>query len=114
VTVAILKQHQPFAYGVIRNISEGGACLLTDADSLSGRFLVRVSFYNDEVVEVEARAAWSGGREQIDGRYGVEFLSVSQRTTEKLKRILVAPAYLPMGASIASRNGYYHSIWSQP
>ena len=91
VTVAILKQHQPFGYAVVRNISEGGACLLTDADSLSGGFLVTMSFYNAEAVETEARAVWSGGGEQIDGnlmRHGVEFLGVSERNTERLKTIL--------------------------
>ncbi len=98
VTVAILKQHQPFAYGVVMNISQGGACLMTDAESLSGLFLVRISFYDTEVVDIEARVVWTGGCEQIDGGlvcHGVEFLGVSERTAERLETILqsLTPAF---------------------
>ncbi len=65
--------------------------MMTDAESLSGRFVVRMSFYNAEVVETEARAVWTGGCEQIDGGlvcHGVEFLGVSERTAERLETIL--------------------------
>ena len=91
LTVAIMKQHQPFGYGVITNISEGGACLMTDAESLSGSFLVRMSFYNAEVVETQARAVWTARCEQIDGGlacHGVEFLGISERDAERLETIL--------------------------
>ncbi len=88
VTVAILKQHQPVAYGVVMNISQGGACLMTDAESLSGLFLIGIGFYN--AVNIEARVVWTGGSEQIDGLvcHGVEFLGVSERTAERLETIL--------------------------
>ena len=100
LTIAILKQDQPFAYGVVTNISEGGACLTTDAESLSGRFLVRMSFYNDEVVETEVRAVWTGGCERIDGGlvcHGVEFLSASARNAESLKTILHSSTFRDVG-----------------
>jgi hypothetical protein len=83
---------------------------MTDAESLSGRFLVRMSFYNAGVVETEARAVWTGGREQIDGGlvYGVEFLGVSAKNTERLKTILHSPALLPVSAPKTE-----HSAFSQ-
>ena len=102
VTVAILKQDEPFAYGVIANISEGGVCLITDAESLAGSLTVRMSFYNAEVVEADARAMWSCVRAQTDGglvRHGLRFFGVSERNIEKLKTILVSPALRPLGAS---------------
>ena len=86
MTVAILKQHQAFAYGVVTNNSEGGACLMTDAESLSGRIRVLLSFYNAEIVTIEARAVWTGGSEQ--GLVGVEFLGVSESAADRLETIL--------------------------
>ena len=112
VTVVIVKQqYQPFACGVLTNISEGGACLMTDAESLSGRFLVRMSFYNAGGVETEARTVWTGGREQIAGGvvcHGVEFLGVFAKNTERLKTILHSHALLPVSAPKTE-----HSAFSQ-
>jgi len=65
--------------------------LMTDAELLSGLFLVGISFYNTEIVKIEARAVWTGRCEQIDRGlvcHGVEFLGVSERTAERLETIL--------------------------
>ena len=61
---------------------------MTDAESLSGLFLIGIGFYN--AVNIEARVVWTGGSEQIDGLvcHGVEFLGVSERTAERLETIL--------------------------
>ena len=76
--------------------------MITDAESLSGRFLVRMSFYDAEIVAAEARVMWSDGYDRIDGKlvcHGVAFVDVSEGNAEKLKTILLAPTFLPMGAS---------------
>ncbi len=63
---------------------------MTDAASLSGRFRVRMSFYNAEIVETEARVVWTGGRAQIDGGLvcGVEFLGISESDARNVSTTL--------------------------
>src|SRR3970040_3017824 len=62
VTVAFQDGETSLAYGVVTNISETGACVVTDSEVGQGRIvLLRMSFYRHaDLFETEARVVWSG------------------------------------------------------
>ena len=97
VTVALLKQGAPFAYGVVKDLSEGGACLLTNAKAIQDSGLqVKMSFYNDQILEVKARVVWSAECSESvwsENSYGVEFVELSQPNGERLRTILRSPDF---------------------
>jgi Tfp pilus assembly protein PilZ len=77
VTVAIEKQGTPFAYGVVANISEGGACILTNARLAEGqRVQMRLSFSRQpQPVLAEGFVVWGAPRAgQVETRgYGLRW-----------------------------------------
>ena len=87
VTAAIEEVDHALAFGVVTNISEGGACICTDGifpvgDSL----LVQLSFRGEpQPVPVEGCVVWCGCEGDRSYRYGVQFL---QPAGSRLKRLI--------------------------
>jgi len=59
VTVAILDQGVPMAYGVVSDISENGTCVQTNIVPKRQSFDVTLSFYNGEYLRASGRIVWS-------------------------------------------------------
>ena len=55
VTVAVLDDGIPFAFGVATNISEGGACVQTGEVSTRRGIQVMLSFSNGEMLDASGR-----------------------------------------------------------
>ena len=92
VTVAVLDHGFPFAYGVVTNISETGACVMTDTRVGQGRIVtIRMSFYSHgDLLETAARIVWSD--EEPGSPYGVpsavlQGVQFTQLTHRKLLRL---------------------------
>jgi hypothetical protein len=94
VTVALLEENLPIAYGVVRDISEAGACIMTNTSLNPGRtYQFRMSFFGGEILEAEARVVWrevhrTGGNEPIGVPHGIEFTDITDSNRGNLKRIL--------------------------
>jgi len=76
VTVAFEARDKPRAYGVVANLSDGGACLWTDASLEAGqRVSLAVSFAREShPVPAEARVVWTSPEKGSGGRrYGVQW-----------------------------------------
>jgi hypothetical protein len=94
VTVALLEENLPVAYGVVRDLSEAGACIMTDTGLTSGRtYQFRMSFFGGDVLEAVARVVWRetrgpDGREPLGVPHGIEFTDINHANLENLRRIL--------------------------
>jgi Tfp pilus assembly protein PilZ len=91
ITVAIEVPQQGRAYGVVANISEGGACLLTDARVPLGESLqLELSLYREpQVVPVAVRVVWSSSNRDVGAvRYGLQWDESAQddRLTSLIER----------------------------
>jgi hypothetical protein len=99
VTVALLEDNVPVAYGVVRDLSEIGACIMTDAVLKPGTtFQFRMSFFGGEVLEATARIIWSetprpGARPSAEIPHGLEFTDIGDAHLQNLKRILETGAF---------------------
>ena len=97
VTVALLEDNVPIAYGVVRDLSEIGACIMTDALLKPGAtFQFRMSFFGGEVLEAVARVIWSerprpGAPPATEIPHGLEFTDIGEVHRANLKRILDSP-----------------------
>lgn len=94
VTVALLEENLPIAYGVVRDISEAGACIMTNTSLSPGRsYQFRMSFFGGEILEAIARVVWRenhrpNGSEPIGVPHGIEFTDINYSNLEDLRRIL--------------------------
>ncbi len=94
VTVALLEENLPIAYGVVRDISEAGACIVTNAGLTPGKsYQFRMSFFGGEILEAVARVVWretqpTKGSEPVGVPHGIEFTDISEANLENLRRIL--------------------------
>jgi hypothetical protein len=94
VTVALLDDDYPVGYGVIRDISEAGACIVTDAPLQKDRDLqFKMSFYREGMLAAGGRVVWSmTSMEHLDNvqasRHGVQFTKLSKAERRLLQRIL--------------------------
>ena len=99
VTVALLEDNVPVAYGVVRDLSEIGACIMTDAVLKPGSsFQFRMSFFGGEVLEATARIIWSetarpGAPPSAEIPHGLEFIDIGDSHRVTLKRILDTGAF---------------------
>ena len=78
ITVAIENTRQSRSYGVVANISDGGACLLTDARFILGESLrLELSFFREpECVPAAGRVVWSTGNADTGAvRYGLQWIA---------------------------------------
>ncbi len=94
VTVALLEENLPLAYGVVRDLSESGACIMTNVSLTPGKsYLFRMSFFGGEILEAVARVVWrerhgADGAEPIGVPHGIEFTDINDLNLEGLRRIL--------------------------
>lgn len=94
VTVALLEENLPIAYGIIRDLSEAGACIMTNTPLSPGKsYQFRMSFFGGQILEAVARVVWreatrpSGG-EPLGIPHGIEFTDIHNSHLENLRRIL--------------------------
>ena len=97
ITVALQEASTPFAYGVVANISEGGACIWTNARLEPGRSVaLRLSFpRGSQPIDAEGLVVWEqpnaeGGAESV--RYGLQWSVQTAGRRELLARMISASA----------------------
>ena len=74
VKIAIESETSPPANGVVADISEGGACVCTDASlSVGEGVLLRLSTARQEQLPAAARVVWKAGNGGGSRRYGIEW-----------------------------------------
>lgn len=94
VTVALLDKDVPMAFGVVENISEAGACIITNAPLTRDRdFRFKLSFYRAGMLAARGRVVWSSERKKQGAAAaavfnGVEFDIVSNTERQRLQGIL--------------------------
>ncbi len=94
VTVALLEENLPIAYGVVRDISDAGACIMTNTSLNPGRtYQFRMSFFGGEILEAVARVVWREIQRPNDSEpmgvpHGIEFIDINDANLENLRRIL--------------------------
>ena len=94
VTVALVEENLPIAYGVVRNISEAGACIMTNTSLSPGRsYQFRMSFFGGEILEAVARVVWRenhrpNGNEPVGVPHGLEFIDINDANLDNLRHIL--------------------------
>ena len=103
VTVAVQEGETSLAYGVVTNISESGACVMTDTAVGQGRIvMLRMSFYRHaDLFDVPARIVWSGP--ELDSPHGVpsaalqgvQFTQLGDREVTRLKGLLDSSDFVP-------------------
>jgi hypothetical protein len=92
--VALLEENLPIAYGVVRDISEAGACIMTNTSLIPGKvYQFRMSFFGGEILEAIARVVWreshrQNGGEPVGVPHGIEFTDINRSNLENLRRIL--------------------------
>lgn len=95
VTVAISNDARSFTYGVVANISEGGACFQTNVVPRDCSLDLVLSFYDGEYVRTTGRIVWS---ESGDGlaTLGVEFTGLTDQARRSLRSNFGSGAFVPM------------------
>jgi hypothetical protein len=99
VTVALLEANVPIAYGVVRDISEAGACIMTStALNLGKTYQFRMSFFGGEILEAIARVVWreahrANGNESVGVPHGIEFTDIHGNHLTNLREILQSAAF---------------------
>jgi hypothetical protein len=93
VTVALLTKDHPVAYGVVTDISEAGACVVTDTPLATNRpVTLQMSFHGTGMLAAGGRVVWSEATQparRVQGaRHGVEFTKLSTAERRQLQRIL--------------------------
>jgi len=94
VTVALVEENLPIAYGVVRDISDAGACIMTNTSLNPGKaYQFRMSFFGGAILEAEARVVWHelhrpNGSESVGVPHGMEFIDINDANLGNLRRIL--------------------------
>jgi Tfp pilus assembly protein PilZ len=95
ITVAIDDHGVPRAYGVVANISETGACVLTNgAFQVGERLTLQLSFAREPVpVETVCDVVWTGATQDRGVlRYGLQWTEASNPKREHLKSLISSSA----------------------
>ncbi len=99
VTIALLEDNIPVAYGVVRDLSEVGACIMTnDVFRPGSSFQGLMSFFGAGVLEATARIIWSetpgpGAAPSTEIPHGIEFTEMGDTHLTNLRRILDTGAF---------------------
>ena len=94
VTVALLEDNLPVAYGIVRNLSEIGACIVTNTVFRPGStYQFRMSFFGGEILEAVATIVWTESHHPavataIEVPHGLEFDKINDAHLQILKSIL--------------------------
>jgi len=97
ITVALQKDGAPFAYGVVANISAGGACIWTNARLDPGRSVgLLLSFQRgSEPLDAEGVVVWGGAEREPSTqglRYGLQWSGETPGPDDPLARMISASA----------------------
>lgn len=97
ITLALQDAGAPVAYGVVANISAGGACIWTNARLDPGRSVaVRLSFpKGSQPLDVEGVVVWGGapGGAPTEGiRYGLQWSGETPGHQQRLARMILDSA----------------------
>src|SRR5262245_36076304 len=95
VTVAFESRQNPTAYGVVANLSMGGACIWTDAKVEVGQHLrLSLSFAREPIpVPTQGRVVWTGPITSTPGRRcGLEWETPDGPARERLQEMIAASA----------------------
>lgn len=95
VTIALSHRGVPTAYGVVTNLSEGGACFQTHVVPRQRELEMMMSFASGAYVQATGRVVWS---ELGDGlaTVGVEFTGLSGEARKSLSDNLTRPEFAPL------------------
>jgi hypothetical protein len=88
-TVAVYRGDQPMGYGILANVSEAGACIVTDSSMTPGTDLrLKLSFYQQpRLFETIARVVWSREASASDrGFAGLRLHGLRFTVTSTLER----------------------------
>lgn len=88
ITAAIEAFDDPFGFGVVTNISEGGACIWTDRVlRVGGALTVQLSFSGqDQPVPLECHVVWCGETPDSNYRYGLQWVRPAGSQLRRLIR----------------------------
>ena len=104
VTIAI-EEGTRRIYGVAKNISEGGLCIVTNEElKPECTFHLKLSFHHHDVLEATGRTVWNAvesdsGPQTATGYLssnilnGVEFSEIAPDVSQKLRDILLASGF---------------------
>ena len=95
VTVAFEGGQHPTAYGVVANLSQGGACVWTDARLDAGEHVrLSMSFAREPLpVPAEGQVVWSGPMASSRGhRCGLRWDDTPGPDGERLRQMIAASA----------------------
>ena len=95
VTVAMSKDGASYMYGVVANLSEGGACFQTYAVPRHDLLDVLMSFYDGEYVQTTGRVVWAHSDEGL-AAVGVEFTNLTDEAREYLRSNFDSEAFTPV------------------
>ena len=95
-TVAVYRADHQVGYGILANVSEAGACIVTDALMAAGTDLrLKLSFYQQpRLFETIARVIWSREASASDGAFaglrlhGLRFTVTSTQERSRLVALL--------------------------
>jgi len=97
VTVSVAEGGFPLAFGQVRDISETGACMITDFVLGRGRPLnLQLNFSDWLRMETDAQIVWSGEGKDWEGGVigavlqGVEFTNLPEALRQQLRDLLVS------------------------
>ena len=91
--MALQEAGTPFAYGVVANISDGGACIWTNADLEAGRSVsLRLSFTRgSQPLDEEGVVVWGEPPGPGAGvRYGLQWSGQTADRKQRLARMISA------------------------
>jgi hypothetical protein len=95
LTVAMSNDGASFAYGIVSNISEGGACFQTNLIPRHGIVDLVLSFYNGEYVHTAGRIVWSDSDNDI-ATVGVEFTGLTDEGRRFLRSTFGSGSFTPV------------------
>ena len=100
VTVSVGEGGFPLAFGQVRDISESGACMVTDFVLGRGRTLNLELNIDDRLrLETDAQIVWSGEGKDWQGAVvgavlqGVEFTNLPEALRQRLRDLLLSGAF---------------------
>jgi hypothetical protein len=91
ITVALQDDGVPFAYGVVANISEGGACIWTDVSLDPGKSLnLRLSFTRgSQPLEADGVVVWGEPRgDARSRRYGLRWKNAAAKGLGRIRTMM--------------------------
>ena len=95
ITVAISNDSRSLTYGVVANISEGGACFQTNVVPRNCVLDLVLSFYDGEYVRTTGRVVWSEAGDGL-ATLGVEFTGLTDQARRSLRSNFRSGAFAPV------------------